>query len=765
MFVFPNLIYSSDDSKHQEEERQPRRAHEAAPKITLNLPTPTEIYSAILGEVENLFSKIMGGHHESEQINKVKRQCHELLSQIQGKVSKKVTELEKNAEWDEFTIALYGETNAGKSTIIETLRIHLAEASKKAEQDAFITEMAKAGLSKVAFENAQHAVESSTQKLTDFESDFTARTSASKSELNALERALAAQQQLVASLKATASFWKKLFFLIREPKEARDAKEMAAQLQSKKEETARNFESLMQQHHSLKAAKAATEQVLAEITHKLDILAQFADGRIIGDGQSDFTRETRAYRFGTRHGKFALLDVPGIEGKEQAVIDEILKSVQKAHAVFYITSKAAPPQKGEKGQAGTLEKIKAHLNDQTEVWTIFNKRITNPIQLNSEIVSEDEQASLNTLDAEMRKQLGRNYAATITVAARPAFLAVAQCLVPFGQDEKNKEKFVTKFSTEKLIERSGLSAFSQKIGEELLAGFPAKIIKANFTKATTVLNEAILAIKEIRERNIDPLIESLRKTEVAASSQLTGALEELNADFVAETDNHIEKFKSSARQKIYRKIDQGISNDDFKDALESILEAELPDLNTRITQSAEAVFEKFKKSAKRALEDYKRQTAELQSIHGRFGGDRLHSSFNLNIKIDNGINAAGLVSALIGGALLWWNPGGWVIIAAGVLTTLAGVYKAVRSFFSSDYKKQQQRDAADKNISDVGWEVESSASSAARGAIDKIREHLQETEASLKEPIHTMTIVSNALGDSVKLLTALSNAVQTQAPT
>jgi hypothetical protein len=387
------------------------------------------------------------------------------------------------------------------------------------------------------------------------------------------------------------------------------------------------------------------------------------------------------------------------------------------------------------------------------------------MQLNGEMVSEDEQASLNTLDAEMRKQLGKNYAGTITVAARPAFLAVAQCLVPFGQEEKNKEKFVTKFSAEKLIERSGLAAFSQKVGGEILAGFLAKIRKANFTKAATVLNEAILAIKEVREKSIEPLIESLRKTEAAASTQLAGALEELNADFVAEIDNQIEKFKSSARQKIYRKIDRDISNDDFKDALESIMEAELPDLNTRITRSAEAVFEKFNKSAKRALEDYKRQAAELQSIHGRFDGGRLLSSFNLNIKIDNGINAAGLVSALIGGALLWWNPGGWVIIAAGVVTTLVGAYKAVRSFLSSDYKKQQQREVADKNISNVGREVEYSASSNARGAIDKIREQLQETEVSLKEPIHTMTIVSDALGDSVKSLTELSNAVQTQAAT
>ena len=112
--------------------------------------------------------------------------------------------------------------------------------------------------------------------------------------------------------------------------------------------------------------------------------------------------------------------------------------------------------------------------------------------------------------------------------------------------------------------------------------------------------------------------------------------------------------------------------------------------------------------------------------------------------------------------MLWWNPGGWIIVAAGVVTTLVGVYKAVRSLFSSDYKKQQQREAADKNISNVGWEVGSSASLTPRGAIDKIREQLKETQDSLKEPIQTMAMVSDALGGSVKSLTALSNAVQTQ---
>lgn len=766
MFPFVGFKSSTDDAKSQPPQDRPRKRSQSAQKVqkpVLRFGSPSEIYTAILGEVDAFFCKVTKARHESEQINEAKRQCHELLSQIQSKVKQKIFELEGNAEWNEFTIAFYGETNAGKSTIIEALRIHLAEASKKAEQDAFIYAVAKAGLSKAAFDDAQQAVSAASQRLSAFEADFAACTSHAKAELEQLQVVLHSQQQLAASVKASAPFWRKLVFLFKEPQEAREAKLISERLQTRKADVAREFEALKQQHQSLKVAKTSAEERLAGMTRKLESLAQLADGRIIGDGQSDFTRETRAYRFDTGYGRFVLLDVPGIEGKEQAVIDEVLKAVQKAHAVFYVTSKAAPPQRGENDQVGTLEKIKAHLNDQTEVWTIFNKRITNPMQLNGAIISDDEQVSLDTLSAVMRKQLGKNYAGTLTVAARPAFLAVAECLVPFSSEVKNKEKFVRSMGVAELIERSGLGTFSLKLGEEIIAGFPAKIRKANFNKATTVLNDAIQGIKSVRDEQVGPLIASLKKTEAAASQQLQGALDELNADFIAEADSQIEIFKSTVRQKIYRRIEQDISNDDFKDSLENILEAELPELNTRITRSAEVVFEKFKQSARRALEDYKRQAAELQSIHGSFEGGSLNSRFELNINIDHGVNITGLLGSLISGALLWWTGAGLLAAAVSAVGIVVSIYKSVRSFFSSKYKKEQQREAADKNIRSVAREIESSASTAAREAIDKIREHLQETGKSLKEPIHAITFMSEALENSVQSLTTLSKAVKAQA--
>lgn len=52
------------------------------------------------------------------------------LDEMQKKFSGELEELERNVEWDTFTIAFFGETNAGKSTIIESLRILFDEESR-----------------------------------------------------------------------------------------------------------------------------------------------------------------------------------------------------------------------------------------------------------------------------------------------------------------------------------------------------------------------------------------------------------------------------------------------------------------------------------------------------------------------------------------------------------------------------------------------------------------------------------------------------------
>lgn len=81
------------------------------------------IKSALL-DINSLDIKHKDGQQELSSIR-------ETLSEIQSSFNEELQLLEQHAEWEKFTIAFFGETNAGKSTIIESLRILFEESSRQ----------------------------------------------------------------------------------------------------------------------------------------------------------------------------------------------------------------------------------------------------------------------------------------------------------------------------------------------------------------------------------------------------------------------------------------------------------------------------------------------------------------------------------------------------------------------------------------------------------------------------------------------------------
>ncbi|MGL2669783.1 GTPase [Helicobacter pylori] len=61
----------------------------------------------------------------------------ELFQKLEFKSLKELESLKNNEEWENFTIAFYGETGAGKSTLIECLRLFFKERSKINQQERF----------------------------------------------------------------------------------------------------------------------------------------------------------------------------------------------------------------------------------------------------------------------------------------------------------------------------------------------------------------------------------------------------------------------------------------------------------------------------------------------------------------------------------------------------------------------------------------------------------------------------------------------------
>ncbi|MER5135498.1 membrane protein [Serratia marcescens] len=89
------------------------------------------LYADVGRNIEQTLADIAGLHVDNEDAKKQLNAMTAQLQILQNTFNQKLSYLQEHAEWDKFTLAFFGETNAGKSTIIESLRIVFDETSRR----------------------------------------------------------------------------------------------------------------------------------------------------------------------------------------------------------------------------------------------------------------------------------------------------------------------------------------------------------------------------------------------------------------------------------------------------------------------------------------------------------------------------------------------------------------------------------------------------------------------------------------------------------
>ena len=90
-----------------------------------------QLYSNVSGSIASAMTQIADLKVEHKEGKQEISSIMEKLRDIQARFDGELSLLEEHAEWDKFTMAFFGETNAGKSTIIESLRILFKEESRQ----------------------------------------------------------------------------------------------------------------------------------------------------------------------------------------------------------------------------------------------------------------------------------------------------------------------------------------------------------------------------------------------------------------------------------------------------------------------------------------------------------------------------------------------------------------------------------------------------------------------------------------------------------
>ncbi|GAA9972982.1 hypothetical protein VN0948_06040 [Helicobacter pylori] len=391
-------------------------------------------------DLQKIFENTDGA---DERLRAFNQEALKEFKNLESEGLKELESLKNNEEWEKFTIAFYGETGAGKSTLIECLRLFFKEPSKMDQQEHF--------------------------------------------------------KRLYANMK--------------------------------------NYRG--SEHAELE---------------------KLQDGAIIGDGRSDSTLETKSYTLKHNNQSFVLLDVPGIEGDEKKVKQQISNATKKAHAIFYVTKTPAPPQKGEERKEGTIEKIQKQLDSQTEVYTLFNKPINSPGALKGGLIDENEKESLKILNKRMGAILGKHYEGHQIVSAQAAFYGLSSALLPETDFYKNKQKFLEFFKVEELLLKSHFKQLGGFIAGTLLENSRKKIIESNCNKALKVIEKLQKAIATTIDRQIDPTIKELEDAQPEARYNLDRSRDKYISNLRNSAFKEIERFKSDFRKGMYVHIDRDIGN-------------------------------------------------------------------------------------------------------------------------------------------------------------------------------------------------------------
>ncbi|RVY75518.1 GTPase [Helicobacter pylori] len=591
-------------------------------------------------DLQKIFENTDGA---DERLRAFNQEALEKFKKLESESLKELESLKNNEEWEKFTIAFYGETGAGKSTLIECLRLFFKEPSKMDQQERF--------------------------------------------------------KRLYANMK-----------------NYRDS-----------------------EHAELE---------------------KLQDGAIIGDGRSDFTLETKSYTLKHGNKTFTLLDVPGIEGSEKKVIDQISNATQKAHAIFYVTKTPNPPQKGEEGKRGTIEKIQRQLDSQTEVWTIFNKPINNPRAFKDKLINESEKESLKILNKEMKNILGKHYMGHQIVSTQMAFYGLASALIPESDFYKNKQKFLEVFKEEEwLLYKSRFQQLGEFITEALLENSRAKIIQSNCNKALKVVEQLQEAIEITIEKRIDLMIKEAQEHQQEARFDLDRSTEKFILNLTNSAFYEIDQFKSDLREKMCAHINKNIEDEEckeiFKNELIQGIETLHEDIKWRFRECGERFDGEIKEAIKQLEYRIKDSLAMLECIS-------IDRDFNLNFDTDSGIDGTKLATSIGGLGLLGifnaWNPMGWLALTAGIITGLVGIARSIWSFFSSRYQRSQQRKEVDKNLHQICEKIVQDVESRLESRKKDIREKIEKLKANLR-PVDNYKRMKRQLKEAHEKLGYISHSI------
>lgn len=677
-----------------------------------------------------------------------------ILDPLIDNIKKEYTLLKEIGECERLTIALYGETNAGKSTLVEVLRLALQEKTKIENQKKFKQIQDHYCLTQEEFEKINSMIASNLIKENDINKKLKMLTDSYKYKKRSLTLEIEHLNKEIAKIVSNEKWWHRLLRISKATPKKNIVNTKNYQVNELSEEYKSEKDKLSGELDILLIKKEYIENLKNKFEATLPKLAQFADGKIIGDGRSDFTRNNTIYNFDFSEYKLAIIDVPGIEGAEKNVQELIKQALCKAHIVFYITRSPCPPQTNDKKNIqGTLEKIQRHLSAQTEVWSIYNHPVNNSRQLKKPLLSSDINEGIKEMEHKFRLVLAEMYQGNITISAAPAFWALADCILPGSEEKKSQKKFLEFFNSKKdILELTGLNEFVYILQKKILVNYHSKIIRANQKKTFMVLKDALSHLKNISEILVRSE-EEIKDQIITTRSQIQLLLEEFICELRQLCRKIIRKYVLKIRTLINEQIDSGINEVNLKNHIHKVLEIKVEQLTRHINISVKKKIDDLQKEMKSI---YTRLNIHVKSITFTYNQSLRLIDLNLNVDLNDKLQIYKLFSQIAEGIFLFLIPAGWTV----KLIRLISLSKTIRGLFNKEIKKGQQKENVNKILKEVESSVEENINRFINEIDKQIEDFTNKLYLELNKPQELCTNVINIFNGVYEELDIISKNIK-----
>lgn len=456
------------------------------------------------------------------------------------------------------------------------------------------------------------------------------------------------------------------------------------------------------------------------------------DGLIVGDGQHDFTKTYNEYKLSISGKPFTLIDVPGIEGKEEDFKDSIKTALQKAHIVFYVNGHNKKPDEA------TAKKIKDYLGDWVKVYSIYNVRGSV-----SNYDEEEERKTLLTngvkkneslIRAEFKRILGDVYVGNLTIQAQLAICAKASFSKKREDLIKYQQKLLKYFANtpERILQFSQFQTIINLVDEKSV-NFKQEIIEANKQKLISLASRIADDISNTMASQKSYVERLKTNLNVAEREICNNLLNNAQHNISSSIKNMIDSSFGDLKSYAFSCIDEGDSN--LSREVEAYQRRRFSKLRNDIAIIVKENLRKIEQTSNRKLKELDGVNIKPLSLHTYINIDAeidFSNAFDeLDIDFSDVVNWAGKTAgtAAAGAAIGSVFPGFGRVIGAAIGGVVGGVIHAA----SGDGGKADAR----KSVSDAINKAQAKADRDISNSLAPVFENLRRVSKEIKNAIQT----------------------------